>query len=174
MWIDQLYEPVFVERLMAELEENEKNPVIKITTYKKIKGFLKAILLEKEFYKNPVSYNIKWMFRYKNGSQPKKSTVCSAIRNAGFNVAMSYVHPTIIKTDAPYKFMMEMLAEWKKKDSDKDYKGSIDFSDNQDVKQMLKGYPARFLPNPEKNWGPKAAAKITLEKRENMDEEKDN
>ena len=42
---------------------------------------------------------------------------------------------------------------------------------------MLKNAPPRFLPNPEKNWGPKSAAKIkqTLpRKKEDLKDDKNN
>ena len=146
--------------------------MLKITTYKKIRGFLKAILFEKEFYKNPVSYNVEKMFSHKNGTQPKKIVTCSAIKNAGYNVAMSYIHPITIKTNAPYEFLMKILEEWKQKETNPKFKGEINFKINDDVKKMINDYPPRFLPNPEKNWGPKAAAKIQLEKR-NKETDKD-
>jgi len=53
-----------------------------------------------------------------------------------------------------------MKLEWEKTNKEKEYKSHIDFSDNAEIKQMLKSAPPRFLPNPEKNWGPKSAAKI--------------
>jgi hypothetical protein len=72
----------------------------------------------------------------------------------------SFTNPVVFKTDAPVDFLRTMKLEWEKSCKDKDYKSHIDFSDNAEIKLMLKNAPPRFLPNPEKNWGPKSAAKI--------------
>jgi len=75
-------------------------------------------------------------------------------------VFASFTNPNVFKTDAPIEFLRSVKAEWEKVNKEKDYTSPINFSDNPEVKQMLKNTPPRFLPNPEKNWGPKSAAKI--------------
>jgi len=51
-----------------------------------------------------------------------------------------------------------MKEEWIKKCLDKDYTSKIDFNPRKDVKDYLKNKKKTFLPNPKKNWGPKAMA----------------
>jgi hypothetical protein len=94
--------------------------------------------------------------------------ISSAIRNSGFQIYTSFSNPGVFKTDASVQFIQEVSREWEKVSRDKGYESKIDFSDNPEIKFMLKHTPPRFLPNPEKNWGPKSAAKIkqTLAHRE--------
>ncbi len=62
------------------------------------------------------------------------------------------------KTNAPHEFLMEMRDDWEKQDKNKDYKGKIDFSIDKELKKKFRKRPPRFLPNPEKYWGPKSSA----------------
>ena len=71
----------------------------------------------------------------------------------------SYCHPTAFKTTASALTILELV--------DQVFGGEeavkkFDMTVNLEVKRMLKERVARFLPNPEKNWGPKSASKIKL------------
>ena len=143
----------------------EVNGPLKITTNKKIRGFLESIIKEKDLYDIPCSYNLEKMFSAKGKNQPKKVIICSAIKNAGYKVVMSYLHPITIKTDAPFEFLRKIYNEWWLLENDPDFKGEISFTVDPEIKKMIKEYPPRFLPNPEKNWGPKSAAIIKLDKK---------
>ena len=83
------------------------------------------------------------------------------IRN-GYKVVGSYLDPLVIKTDASNEFLNKMRIEWEKSQVDKNYKSQIDFSEDKKINKLIKRKVARFLPNPEKNWGPKSMASIKL------------
>ena len=55
-----------------------------------------------------------------------------------------------------------MRIEWEKSYSNNEYKSSIDFSEDKEINKKMKRKVARFLPNPERNWGPKSMASIKL------------
>ena len=55
----------------------------------------------------------------------------------------------MFKTDAPYEFINQFKLDWMNKNK------KFDFSILPSVKKYLKSRIPRFLPNPEKNWGPK-------------------
>lgn len=59
-----------------------------------------------------------------------------------------------------------MREEWKKKGLEKDYKEKLNWTEDKEVKKLLKNRIARFLPNPEKNWGPKKGAVLNVHKTE--------
>lgn len=81
----------------------------------------------------------------------------SALKNAGFEVVQSYCHPTVFKTNADQFKIFELINELF---GDQKKEKKFDMTINLDVKKALKDKVARFLPNPEKNWGPKSASKI--------------
>ena len=83
------------------------------------------------------------------------------IRN-GYKVVGSYLNPLVIKTDAPDDFMNKMRVEWEKSKLNQEYKSDIDFSEDKEISKKMKRKIARFLPNPERNWGPKSMASIKL------------
>lgn len=156
--------------MLDELAAVELQGPLHITTNKKIRGFLQSIINEKELSHIPNSYNLEKMFSARGKNQPKKVIICSAIKNAGYKIVMSYLHPITIKTDAPFEFLRKVYDEWWLLDNDPQFKGEVNFNIDVEVKKMIKEYPPRFLPNPEKNWGPKSAAKIQLEKKNGQKE----
>lgn len=100
------------------------------------------------------------MYNYKGLDQPKKTLICSAIKNADYDVAFSYINPHIIKTNAPFEILLEIKNDYVKYKTDVMYNGKSNFSNNDDIRKMRKRYPVRFMPNPAKFWGPKRAASI--------------
>ena len=55
-----------------------------------------------------------------------------------------------------------MREEWLKMNEDKNYTSDIDWTEIDDIRKKLKHSVPRFLPNPEKNWGPKKGAVLNL------------
>lgn len=94
----------------------------------------------------------------------------------------SYCHPNCFKTDAPNKLIFEIRDKWanqfpkyleikekneQKKEGKKEPESilekrpEINFEINKDIQTYLKeDISSRFMPNPEKHWGPLSSAKL--------------
>ena len=75
-----------------------------------------------------------------------------------------------MKTDASDEFIYRMRCEWEKKFKDKDFKGTVDFSDDKELNKKFKRSCGRFFKNPEKYWGTKSTAVLKIEKKKNKKE----
>jgi hypothetical protein len=90
-------------------------------------------------------------------------------------VVSSYCHPYCFKTDAPNSFIFQIRDKWayqskkqngliKEEKQEKELlkkREDISFEINDEVKNYLdETITSRFLPNPEKNWGPLSSAKL--------------
>ncbi|CAN6864806.1 unnamed protein product [Brassica oleracea] len=106
-------------------------------------------------------------------TSPSAAMFRSAVINAKYRVSGSHVNPLGIKTDAPMEIIWDIMRCWVKnhpvKAQSPDHPGSVilskepshqaDFSRH--VGSLSKAQVkkvARFLPNPEKHWGPKVRA----------------
>ena len=99
------------------------------------------------------------------------SFIRSAIFNGGYKAVTSYCSPLVVKTNAPIEFIRKMVIAWHNASDLSVDKGDISFEDNAEAKKILRNATPRFMPNPEKNWGPKSAAKIKQEKYIETNEE---
>ena len=128
-----------------------------ITTGLKIKGILEYILQERKLAHSPFSFNFERLFSRPGMIMPSKRVIMSAIVNAGYSVSQSYCNSKVLKTNAPTNFLRAIVTKWAGKDESE---LKVDFTDNPEIKKILKNKVPRFMPNPEKNWGPKSAARI--------------
>ena len=78
----------------------------------------------------------------------------------------------VIKTDAPFEIIWKMREDWIKINSNE--KGELDWSEIKEIKHMLKSTIPRFLPNPEKNWGPKKGAILNIHREKDIELKKKN
>ncbi|KAK9683109.1 hypothetical protein RND81_10G117300 [Saponaria officinalis] len=97
----------------------------------------------------------------------------SAVLNAGYRISGSHITPLALKTDAPMSVIWDIMRCWVKdhpiKPHSPDEPGSVILSKEPEVhanftravaslsKSQLKKV-ARFLPNPQRHWGPKLRA----------------
>jgi len=119
-------------------------------------------------------YSLPVLFQTVNSSCPKISHVRSALRNAGYSVSQSHSHSSAIKTDAPPQVVWDVVRCALQADPPKNgqKKGTAgerlmlrkpafahDFTyvPGTDMSSSATGV-AKFLPNPEEHWGPKAKA----------------
>jgi tRNA (guanine26-N2/guanine27-N2)-dimethyltransferase len=110
-------------------------------------------------------------------TSPSAALFRSAVINAKYRVSGSHVNPLGIKTDAPMEIIWDIMRCWVKnhpiKPQSPEHPGSVilskepshqaDFSRH--VGSLSKAQAkkvARFLPNPEKHWGPKIRAGRTI------------
>lgn len=91
--------------------------------------------------------------------------ISSAIVNSGFIAKPSSLHVMCMKTNSPNDILIRIIKEWKQKLKDPLFKGEINFETNEEVAAFLKSLEPRFLPNPQQNWGPKAAAMIKTQRK---------
>ena len=91
--------------------------------------------------------------------------ISSAIVNSGFIAKPSSLHVMCMKTNLPNDILLKIIKEWKEKQKDPLFKGEVNFETNEEVVVFLKSLEPRFLPNPQQNWGPKAAAMIKTQRK---------
>lgn len=117
----------------------------------------------------------------------------AAFHNAGYKWVESYIHPKSFKTDAPYTFIYDIVRHWKKKCAEEEDGGDVykyikkdsigdkimqteltHAIDMENVPNNIRSFcsrkKGRYLPNPEKNWGPKPAANIKAKMNPKVDE----
>uniref|UniRef100_N1QRV3 Putative N(2),N(2)-dimethylguanosine tRNA methyltransferase 1 n=1 Tax=Aegilops tauschii TaxID=37682 RepID=N1QRV3_AEGTA len=94
----------------------------------------------------------------------------SAIRNAGYQISGSHADPLALKTDAPMSVIWDIMRCWVKlhpvKSQPENLPGSrilsqepqLQASFSQATGGLVARKSPRFLPNPEKHWGPKMKA----------------
>ncbi|XP_044964308.1 probable tRNA (guanine(26)-N(2))-dimethyltransferase 1 [Hordeum vulgare subsp. vulgare] len=94
----------------------------------------------------------------------------SAIRNAGYQISGSHADPLALKTDAPMSVIWDIMRCWVKlhpvKTQPENLPGSrilsqepqLQASFSQATEGLVARKSPRFLPNPEKHWGPKMKA----------------
>ena len=102
-------------------------------------------------------YNLNQLFKNKGMNAPGKLKVYSILKNHGYDVSLSYINPFVFYTNAPHDFIIKLVEELKLITMDKNHVSSINTEVNNTIKAMLLNYPARFMPNPESDWGPKKA-----------------
>ena len=103
-------------------------------------------------------------------SCPSLDVFKSAIINGGYRVSGQHKEPQAIKTDAPNRFIWDIMRSWIKENpiNEKNRKDiiekilsiepryNIDFTVSEEISIRKKA--TRFPMNPEKNWGPKHRA----------------
>jgi tRNA (guanine26-N2/guanine27-N2)-dimethyltransferase len=166
---------------------------INIVSKKKIRGLLEGILEESPLGHEAITYNIHPLFKLTHTKEPSKEQIIAAFWNAGYKHCQSYCHAKGFKTDAPRSFLYDIVRQWKRivnnregiedlfkyvhegspgyKILEKEMTHKIDLENiPTQLKKDLHNKGARFLPNPEKNWGPKAGADIHREYSEKQHE----
>ncbi|KAL6842131.1 hypothetical protein ACP4OV_028110 [Aristida adscensionis] len=103
-------------------------------------------------------------------TNPTMVMLHSAIRNAGYQTSGSHVDPLALKTDAPMSVIWDIMRCWVKlhpvKHRPGNHPGNIILSQEPKLQANFSRAPGasvsrkspRFIPNPEKYWGPRAKA----------------
>lgn len=119
-------------------------------------------------------YSLPHLFQVVNSSCPKIAVLRSAIINAGYAVSQSHTSHNAIKTTAPNGVMWDIIRCWIRAHPPKNgqkagspgerimakeptIKADFTIVPGTDLSSTATGV-AKFLPNPEENWGPKARA----------------
>jgi len=181
IWSAPIHDPAFTTELLARLGSTPPKvaprpgaPVGR--RWKKLHGVLTAISEEcEECGDVPLYYCISALSNTLHCSVPKTVDLFSALRNAGYKVSSSHANAHAIKTNAPNGVIWDILRCFVRKHpvSAKRLKGSTSacariLAKKPTLEANFKFHPAsktkkthatRFLPNPQKFWGPKRRAK---------------
>lgn len=191
LWLGPLHDPEVVKTALDRLtgtkthdsDNNPHYPDMKwIATQERLEGLLLSV--KDELQDVPLYYAMPDFSKVLKTSAPPLSDVKAALMNAGYRVGGYHKDPQAIKTDAPNKFLWDVMRVWCKKNPpknapDKESSGGkilaveptseIDFTHPKELKAQIaansrsfkkggKKKVSRFPMNPEANWGPKKAA----------------
>lgn len=159
----------FVQKLLDLL------PTMKFfNTTQRIQAVLNSCIRELDI---PFYYDISVFTGIIHSSTPSREIVVSILEKMGYKTSGTHCKPGMLKTDAPGEVLWDILRRWyfendKKKLPDagtarrileikKDDEFDMMFEPDPEVKERLRQEKklCKFYMNPEKNFGPKAAAK---------------
>ncbi|KAI8453031.1 tRNA methyltransferase [Phakopsora pachyrhizi] len=170
LWSGPLHDQDFMIKLLEGTEDEDCG----LKTVKRIKGMVeiaKRELVDSPFFFTPS--NISKIFHC---TSPSLVTVASALLNGGYQVSRSHCQPGSIKTDAPRKFLYDIMRKWIESNPvklenikegspgrvllSKPITFDVKFDWNEDVENRLMSdiKVVRYQSNPEPNWGPKSRA----------------
>ncbi|XP_034252732.1 probable tRNA (guanine(26)-N(2))-dimethyltransferase isoform X2 [Thrips palmi] len=167
IWNAPIHDKSFVSRLLDVV--TAEDAAEKFGTCKRIEGMLSVV--EEELEDIPLYYKLDRLSSLMGISTMPVLTFSSAILNAGYRLSQSHCKPSSFKTDAPQKFVWDVLRAWEKENpaSEKRLKEgtvsakllskaithTVDFKmhpeANPDSRQRGK---CRYQINPLKFWGP--------------------
>ena len=189
MWLGPLHDPEVVQTALDRLSSTKTNgdsdgdnplcPDMKwIATQERLEGLLTSV--KEELNDVPLYYGMPDFSRTVKTAAPPINDVKAALMNAGYRVSGYHKDPQAIKTDAPNKFLWDVMRAWckknpPKKEPEKDSAAGkilaiqptseINFDHPKELRQQIaantkggKKKVSRFPMNPEANWGPKKAA----------------
>ncbi|KAK2710527.1 tRNA (guanine(26)-N(2))-dimethyltransferase-like isoform X3 [Artemia franciscana] len=169
--------PLHDQSFLRDLLNNIKTDPEPLGTVKRLEGVLTMAM--EELSDVPFYYLLDQMSSKVKVTMPTAKQFRSAICNAGYRVSMSHCAQNSIKTDAPPSFLWDIFRELAKDIRNKipnnvadailskPMEHTIDFTENKlaipesQLKKLV-----RFQENPERNWGPKHRAKISLQASE--------
>jgi len=180
IWSQPLHDPAFCQEA---LDIVKSNPGV-FATEKRITGML---TVAKNELPNPLLYEAPTLCKLFNVSTPKNTVFLSALLNAGYKISQTHASPIGFKTNAPSSFIWDMMRAYTAQNPPKHpptgnqpgahilakpATAQVDFTPNKEAKFSTE--VAKFLPNPEENWGPKARAIGNVAKPEKKSDVDDN
>jgi tRNA (guanine26-N2/guanine27-N2)-dimethyltransferase len=169
MWAENIHETAFVNRALDFVNENEG----KFATFQRIIG---TLLLARDELPHPLYLTLSGICHTLHITQPKLPLIRSALLNGGYQISQAHSCPDALKTNAPLSFIWDIFRAYAKDHpfNEKNVPqasparkilatppaAAIDFTlvAETDLRSRSTGV-AKFLPNPEAYWGPKARAK---------------
>mmetsp|Transcript_18145 Transcript_18145/g.26963 ORF Transcript_18145/g.26963 Transcript_18145/m.26963 type:complete len:568 (-) Transcript_18145:785-2488(-) len=168
IWLGPLHNFSVVDEAIKRLE-NDISPFT-VPTKTRMHGLLSSV--SEELSDVPLYYKLPDLCKTLHCANPPMDSVKAALINAGYRVSGQHKEPQALKTNAPNRFIWDMLRVWIKDHpvSEKHLtEGStaqkilsvepvheVDFTVPKDFAKRKKA--CRFPMNPEKNWGPKPRA----------------
>ncbi|XP_073059231.1 tRNA (guanine(26)-N(2))-dimethyltransferase 1-like [Primulina eburnea] len=172
VWSAPIHDQEWVTSILADVNSAQDN----YPAYDKISAVLTTI--SEELPDVPLFLSLHNLGATLKCTSPSAVIFRSAVINAGYRISGSHANPLGLKTDAPMNVIWDIMRCWVKKHPVKaqppDQAGSVILAKEpvlqanfaRAVASLSKSQVnkvARFLPNPERHWGPKlrAGRKIT-------------
>ena len=168
VWTEPIHDPDWVtaalDRLRAGVDAH-------LSTSERLIGVLTAV--SEELVDVPLYYTLPDLCGTLHCSSPKMAQVKAALAHAGFRCSQTHRDPDAIKTDAPPRLVWEVMRAWCQKHPVNPKRladmgtaaakilakePSLPVNFNTTAAMRAKPKARRWAPNPEENWGPKAAA----------------
>ncbi|XP_077211258.1 tRNA (guanine(26)-N(2))-dimethyltransferase 1-like [Tasmannia lanceolata] len=171
IWSAPIHDQEWVSSTLA----NVKSMRDRYPAYERIVAVLTTI--SEELIDVPLFVSLHNLSATLKCTSPSAVMFRSAVINAGYRVSGSHVNPLGIKTDAPMDVIWDIMRCWVKnhpvKAQPPDQSGSVILAKDPTLQANFARAPAslskaqakkvaRFLPNPERHWGPKVRAGRTI------------
>ncbi|KAJ8599265.1 hypothetical protein CTAYLR_006774 [Chrysophaeum taylorii] len=170
IWIEPLHAKDWVT---AAIDRVEAGVDKYLSTTERLHGVLTAI--SEELSDVPLYYTLPDMCSTLHCSSPKLAEVKAALTHAGYQVSQSHRDPDAVKTNAPPRIIWDIMRCWcrrhpvnERRLADTETAASkilsvepkLNANFSTTLAMRTKATKARrWAPNPEENWGPKAAAR---------------
>ncbi|XP_058070522.1 tRNA (guanine(26)-N(2))-dimethyltransferase 2 [Magnolia sinica] len=163
--------PIHDQEWVASISANVKSMKDRYPAYDKISAVLTTI--SEELIDVPLFVSLHNLCATLKCTSPSAVMFRSAVINAGYRISGSHVNPLGMKTDAPMEVIWDIMRCWVKnhpvKAQPSDQSGSAILAKEPTLQanftrafaSLSKAQAkkvARFLPNPERHWGPKVRA----------------
>ncbi|KAK9806734.1 hypothetical protein WJX72_000916 [[Myrmecia] bisecta] len=174
-WAEPIHDMAWVNGILADVQAQRGQ----YPAYAKVHSILTAV--SEELADVPLYFNVHDICKTIHCTPPRAEVLRSALVNAGYRVSSTHANPLGIKTDAPWAVIWDIMRCWVqdhpiKQQDPESYAGKLlakapelkaNFSRAHGAISAAKSSKvARFLPNPEANWGPKPKHGRTLKAAE--------
>lgn len=164
--VGPLYDSDFAALCLEACDEDERDKLPGVTSWRKITGMITAITEEERDL--PLHYRLPQLCKGLKLPPIPLRQFRGTLVNLGYRVSHFHRDPEAVKTDAPNAVVYDLMRVWAEENTPKStplpnilkkevsLKRPVEWITEE---EMPRSKVARFLPNPEKNWGPKHRAK---------------
>uniref|UniRef100_A0A0E0M6U3 tRNA (guanine(26)-N(2))-dimethyltransferase n=1 Tax=Oryza punctata TaxID=4537 RepID=A0A0E0M6U3_ORYPU len=164
IWSDPMHDKEWAASILSSIQAMS----CAYSAYAKISAIMTSVT--EELPKAPLFVSLHSLCATLKCTNPTISMFQSAIRNAGYQISGSHVDPLALKTDAPMSVIWDIMRCWVKIHAVKyrpgNHPGTRILSQEPKLQAKFSHVPGglavrkspRFVPNPEKYWGPKTKA----------------
>ncbi|XP_052134415.1 probable tRNA (guanine(26)-N(2))-dimethyltransferase 1 [Oryza glaberrima] len=164
IWSDPMHDKEWAASILSSIQAMS----CAYSAYAKISAIMTSV--SEELPKAPLFVSLHNLCAILKCTNPTIATFQSAIRNAGYQISGSHVDPLALKTDAPMSVIWDIMRCWVKIHAVKyrpgNHPGTRILSQEPKLQAKFSHVPGglavqkspRFVPNPEKYWGPKTKA----------------
>eukprot|EP00746_Dinoflagellata_sp_MGD_P164857 gnl/MRDRNA2_/MRDRNA2_93774_c0_seq1.p1 gnl/MRDRNA2_/MRDRNA2_93774_c0~~gnl/MRDRNA2_/MRDRNA2_93774_c0_seq1.p1 ORF type:complete len:545 (-),score=122.60 gnl/MRDRNA2_/MRDRNA2_93774_c0_seq1:103-1737(-) len=162
-----LYDQSFVNLCLEACDQERQKELDGVVSWKKVTGLFTAI--SEEHAEIPLHYKVSSLCRGLKLAPIPLKLFKGTLINLGYKASHFHREPEAIKTDAPNEVVFDLMRVWAEEHPPKNkpcpaifekavsLKRPVEWHCSEDEPQVKK--VAKFLPNPEANWGPKPRAK---------------
>merc|ERR1712217_171212 len=163
--IGPLFDGEFAELCLEACEEEVRCRLPGVTSWKKIQGMITAISEEHDDL--PLFYRLPQLCKGLKLPPVPLRQFRGTLVHLGYRVSHFHRDPEAVKTDAPNSVVYDLMRIWAEENPPKSAPLPSIMKKEVTLKRPFEWITeddaprtkiAKFLPNPEKNWGPKARA----------------